>query len=296
MNKKLLFVFNPLSGKGLIRQHLLEIIDILTKGGYDVTAHPTQAPGDAAEIVRAYGASMDLVVCSGGDGTLDETVTGIMETSPGTAVGYIPAGSTNDFAAGLGISSDMEQAARDIVNGRDFLCDVGAFEDMYFVYIAAFGMFTEVSYQTDQALKNALGHVAYLMEAGKKVFDIPSYHLTLNADGHHFEGNYTYGMITNARSVGGIRNITGPAVDLNDGLFEVTLIRTPTNPVDVPDIIQTLLNPGQRSEMVDRFKARRIDILSNTEIAWTLDGEYGKTHRRVRIENLNKALHILRAQ
>ncbi len=292
MNKRLLFVYNPRSGRGMISQHLVEIIDIFTKGGYDVIAHPTQAAGDAEEIVKRYSSEVDSVVCSGGDGTLDEVINGVMKTSPSIAVGYIPAGSTNDFANSLSIPKDMIEAAQDIVAGDIYQCDVGAFNEGYFSYVAAFGMFTNVSYETDQTLKNVIGHLAYVLEAGKQVFNVPSYHLMVTADGRRIEGNYAYGMITNSRLVGGMRNITGKEVDMNDGLFEVTLVHTPTNLIDINEIIQSLLNVNEKSRLVEKFKARRITIESAENIAWTLDGEFGNSHNFVIIENRHRELHL----
>jgi len=293
MSKKLLFIYNMHSGKGMIRDRLADIIDIFTQGGFDVIAHPTQAVGDATRFVKDYAAMCHCVVCSGGDGTLDEVVDGVMDTVPDLPVGYIPAGSTNDFANSLAIPRDMLQAARDIVLGDLYQCDVGAFNDKFFTYVAAFGMFTNVSYETDQTLKNNLGHLAYLLQAGKEVFRIPSYHLVIQVDDRRIEDNYTYGMITNTRVVGGMRNLTGTSVDMNDGLFEVTLVRTPTNPIEVNEIVQNLLNITENtSPLVEKLKARRIVIDSSEEIAWTLDGEYGDSHNHVSIENCHKKLNL----
>uniref|UniRef100_I5AVX6 DAGKc domain-containing protein n=1 Tax=Eubacterium cellulosolvens (strain ATCC 43171 / JCM 9499 / 6) TaxID=633697 RepID=I5AVX6_EUBC6 len=291
MGKKLLFVYNPRSGRGLIKQNLAEIIDVLTKGGYDVIAHPTQAAGDARETFARMAGEVDTVVCSGGDGTMDEVVDAVMKYAPAMPVGYIPAGSTNDFANSLAISKNMVEAAEDIVVGDIYQCDVGAFNDKHFIYVAAFGMFTNVSYETDQTLKNNLGHLAYVLEAGKQLFNIPSYHIMVDADGRKVEGNYAYGMITNSRLVGGMKNITGRAVDMNDGLFEVTLVHTPTNPIEVNEIIQALLN-GAETSLVEKVKAKRVTIDSAEEIAWTLDGEYGEAHTHVEIENRHKELQL----
>ena len=181
--KKLYFLFNPTSGKGRIREHLLEIVDIFTKAGYEVTVHPTQAQGDAQRLTEELADEYDLIVCSGGDGTLDEVVTGLIRSDSLTPVGYIPAGSTNDFAQSLQIPSNMVKAAETVVNGRAFPCDVGAFNDDTFIYVAAFGLFTDVSYQTNQRLKNIFGHAAYVMEGAKRLYDIPSYYLEVEVNG-----------------------------------------------------------------------------------------------------------------
>ncbi len=293
MRRKLLFVFNLKSGKGLIRTRLADILDLFTRSGYEVTAHSTQSAEDAAECVRRYASEMDLLVCGGGDGTLDVVVKALMETRPELPVGYIPCGSTNDFGTSIGISKNLLEAAQDIIGGTIFPCDVGLFNNTAFVYVAAFGMFTNVSYETDQNLKNTLGHIAYLLEAGKQLFNIPSCHVRADIDGKVIEGNFAYGMITNARSVGGIKNITGSHVDLSDGLFEVTLVHTPVNALEMSEIISALLTGTESSSQVKKFKAKRIVIESAAPVRWTLDGEYGDSHKKVVIENKQRVLRLL---
>ena len=177
MNKRVLFLFNPRSGKGKIKENLADIIDVMVKAGYEVTVYTTQCAGDAIEKARMEAENYDRIICSGGDGTLDEVVTGVMNSGISVPIGYIPAGSTNDFGNSLGIDNDMIHAAGIAANGKPFSCDVGKFNDDYFVYVAAFGIFTEVSYQTSQDLKNMLGHAAYILEAQKQIWDIPSYRM-----------------------------------------------------------------------------------------------------------------------
>ena len=296
MRKKMLFLYNPISGKGLVKSRLSEILDIFTRAGYDVTVRPTQGRGDAAEYARLYAdhEETDCIVCSGGDGTLDEVVTGVMNAERrDIPVGYIPSGSTNDFAGSIGIPTNLTEAASRIADGKVFPCDVGQFNDDCFIYVAAFGMFTDVSYGTDQNLKNALGHAAYLIEASKKLFDMPHHHMRIEAEGKVIEGNFTYGMITNAKSVGGIKGITGGGIDLSDGVFEVTLVRQPVQLADLSEILTTLVTEDASSEMVIRFKSGHIVIESQEEIAWTLDGEYGGTHSRVVICNRHRELQLL---
>lgn len=293
MEKHLLLIYNPLSGKRQIGGSIGDIIDIFTKGGYLVTVHPTQSKNDALTFVPEHVQGMDLIVACGGDGTLDEVVTAVMKAGADVPLGFIPAGSTNDFGSSLGIPKGMTEAAESIMKGRVLQCDAGAFNDDYFVYIAAFGVFTDVSYETDQALKNAFGHFAYLMEAGKRVFNIPTYHVTVEANGEHYEGNYCYGMVTNARSVGGMKNITGNYVDLSDGLFEVTLVHTPVTPLDVNEIITSILTGDYHSSLVEHFQTDHLLVESRETIAWTLDGEYGSTHRKVEITNKKEALRLM---
>lgn len=292
MAKQMLFVYNPRSGKARIRSNLLDIIDIFVKAGYEVTAYPTQAPGDAVKAVQERRAGYDIVVCSGGDGTLDEVVTGMMKSKERLPIGYVPAGSTNDFANSLGIPKSMLQAADAVVNGKNFACDVGRFNNDIFIYVAAFGIFTDVSYGTPQDTKNVLGHAAYLIEGVKRLPSVRAYPLKITCNGEVIEGEFLYGMVTNSHSVGGFRGITGQNVALDDGVFEVTLIRKPTNPLDLNNIIMALVDKRVKSDYIYTFTTESVKVESEEPVAWTLDGEYGGDHLKVQIENWNQALTI----
>lgn len=292
MGKNMLFVYNPRAGKAQIRSNLLDIIDIFVKADYEVTAYPTQKPGDAIKAVKNRREGYDIVVCSGGDGTLDEVVRGMMQCEEKLPIGYVPAGSTNDFANSLKIPRSMIKAADVVVNGKMFSCDVGAFNDDSFIYVAAFGIFTDVAYETKQDLKNVLGHTAYLLEGMKRLSSIKSYNMKITCDDMELEEEYIYGMITNSNSVAGFKGITGKDVELNDGLFEVTLIRKPAILKDMNDIVAALTDKRIDSDAIKTFKASKIIIESQQEVAWTLDGEYGGSHDKVVIENKKEALEI----
>ncbi len=292
MDKKMLFIYNPRAGKAQIKSNLLDIIDIFVKAGYEVTAYPTQAAGDAVRAVRERHAGYDMVVCSGGDGTLDEVVTGMMMSDERLPIGYVPAGSTNDFANSLKIPKNMRRAAETAVHGRDFECDIGAFNKDIFIYVAAFGIFTDVSYQTKQDIKNVLGHAAYLVEGVKRLPSVRAYPLRITCNGEVIEGEFIYGMITNSHSVGGFRGITGQDVSLDDGLFEVTLIRKPSNPLDINNIILALVDKRVKSEHICTYAAKSVRVESKEPVAWTLDGEFGGEHLAAQIENCHKALKI----
>ena len=291
--KKLLFVVNGHSGKGQIKNKLLDIIDIMIKEGYHVQVHTTQEREDATKVVREQAKYYDLVVCSGGDGTLDEAVTGMMQSEVRTPLGYIPAGSTNDFANSLEIPKDMIQAAKTAVLGVPFSCDVGEFNGDYFIYVAAFGIFTDVSYATSQELKNALGHVAYISEGAKRLHTIKSYHMRVEYDGNEIEGDFLLGMITNSTSVGGFKNMTGKDVKLDDGMFEVTLIHKPKNIIELNTIIASLTNLKDETDLIDSFRADSVKFYSEEEIPWTLDGEFGGDHKEVQIKDHCKAVDIM---
>ena len=294
MMKRLLFIYNPHAGKGLLKPRLAEIIDILVKAEYEVVVYPTQAYRDGYQKVKEC--QMDQyhrVVCSGGDGTLDEVVTGMMEREDRVPIGYIPTGTTNDFANSLHIPKRLLKAADNAVNGRVFPCDVGAFNDDIFVYIAAFGLFTDVSYETKQEMKNVLGHLAYVLEGTKRLFNVPSYRLKFTHDGESVEDEFIFGMVTNSRSVGGFRNMIGRNVVFDDGLFEVTLIKKPKNPIELQEIIAALLIEQIDTKYMYTFKTGEIRFESIEEIPWTLDGEYGGSHDEVLIHNRKQELQIM---
>lgn len=293
MKKRLLFIFNPRSGKGKIKEYLTDILDIMVKAGYEVTVHTTQSQGDATRKAREEAANYDRIVCSGGDGTLDEVVTGVMSSGYDVSVGYIPAGSTNDFGNSLGIDKNMVHAADIAANGKPFACDVGKFNQDYFVYVAAFGLFTEVSYQTSQDLKNMLGHAAYILEGIKQIWDIPSYHMQVEYDGNVLYDEFIYGMVTNSMSVGGFKGIIPGNIGLNDGVFEVTLVKSPKNPIELNDILGYLTGITKDSDMVYSFQTSQIRLTSSEKVSWTLDGEYGGDHTQVTVEDHYKALEII---
>ena len=293
MEKKLLFIFNARAGKGSIKSRLIDIIYIFIKGGYEVTVHSTQAYQDGLRVAKKRAGDFDLIVASGGDGTLDEVVTGLMEGNHKTLLGYIPAGSTNDFANSLHVSKNMLQAATDIVEGIPHAFDVGKFNDDFFVYIAAFGLFTDVSYETKQSVKNVLGHLAYVLEGTKRLFNIPSYHIKITHDGETIEDDFVFGMVTNSRSVGGFKGIVGKEVIFDDGEFEVTLIKTPKNPIELNEIVASLLIKQIDSAHMYSFKAKEVKFESIEEIPWTLDGEFGGEHDCVDIRNWKQGMRIM---
>ena len=293
MEKKLLFIYNPRSGKGQIKGNLLDIIDVFVKAGYEVTARPTQYPGEAIELAANIREEYEMVVCSGGDGTLDEVVCGIMRSGRQIPIGYIPAGSTNDFANSLNLFKDMKKAAQTAVSGREFLCDIGEFNSSSFVYIAAFGMFTDVSYETDQGMKNLLGHMAYVLEGAKKLTSVKSYSMKIHTEDTVIEDDFLFGMVTNSVSVGGFKGITGKFVDLSDGKFEVTLIKRPRNLDDLNQIISSLTLRDIDAAQMYCFKTSRLVFESSEPVAWTLDGEFGGRHTSVLLENRKQAMKIM---
>lgn len=293
--KRLLFIINPCSGKGRIRNKLLSVLDIFAKRGYRVETYVTQEALDARRKAITRGRSADLIVCSGGDGTLNEVVSGMMELKRLPVLGYIPAGSTNDYAVSLGLPRRIENAARLAAEGKASPVDVGKFgDDRYFVYIAAFGAFTEVSYLTPQDKKNLLGHQAYMLEAVKSLMDIRGRQMKITWEEGELEGEFLFGMVTNTTSVGGFKGLVSRDVALDDGWFEALFIRMPKNPLDLSGIVSYLFLKEEDNAFVYRFKTRKLKIAAAEDVDWVLDGEFGGKKREVEIENLEKRLYIVR--
>lgn len=293
--KKLLLVINPKSGKGQIKNRLLEILDIFTKAGYEIRIHITQEAMEAKAVVARWGGEVDLVVCSGGDGTLNETVSGMMELAHCPELGYIPAGSTNDFARSLRIPRQMAAAALAVTTGEPYAIDIGRFcQERYFIYVAGFGAFTEVSYLTSQDKKNLLGHQAYVLEGVKSLSSIKSYPMKVTGGEEGCEGDFIFGMVTNTISVGGFKGLVNQDVSLCDGQFEVLLIETPKTPLELSSIVSSLLLKDDKCELVHKFKANSLTVESEEPVDWVLDGEFGGSHSQVQLENLCQQVKIRR--
>jgi YegS/Rv2252/BmrU family lipid kinase len=290
--KKLFCVYNPFAGKERIRSNLLDIIGILSKAGFEITVHPTMERGDAVKAVSGMSDDFMMIVCSGGDGTLNETITGMMRGNKHIPLGYIPAGTTNDFARSLGIPSRMMSAADVIVSGRNYSCDIGSFNERYFVYVAAFGLFTDVSYDTDQNLKNTLGHSAYILEGARRLGEIKSVHVKASFNGITLEDDFMFGMVTNSRSVGGFKGLTGPDVDLNDGEFEVLLVRTTKTVAEFQEVLRAFFLGRGDAKYVYTFKTSHMIIDTDENVSWTLDGEFGGSIRHAQITNLKSAVEM----
>lgn len=294
--KEMLFILNPSAGKTHIKDRLFDVISAFSQADYRVTVYPTKQPLDGRNIVISEGNDYDLIVCAGGDGTLDDVVTGFMMSKSSIPLGYIPCGSTNDFARSLGIPLETMPAVTNITSGHPFAIDVGSFnKEDYFIYVAAFGAFTEISYSTDQQIKNMFGHAAYIMNGIRSLNSVTTYQATIRYDDQEITDNFVYAMITNSLSVGGMRNVVvAEDVKFDDGYFECLLIKAPTNPLELQSIINSLLISEVNEKYMYCFKAARVEITSEEEIPWVMDGEFGGNHKEVVIENHQKALNIIR--
>ena len=293
--KRLLFIFNPWSGKAHVKDHLFEITDEFAKAGYLVTVYPTQRSRDCYEYVLRCAGEYDVIVCSGGDGTLNEAVAGMMDSGCDRPMGYIPSGSTNDFASSLLIPKTVSHAVKNIIEGTPYLCDVGSFNGRWFNYVAAIGIFYEGLYATPQQLKNTFGHPAYIIESVKSFASLKSYQLKVQMGDMVIEDKFIYGMVANSKSVGGMKGLTGKEIKLDDGLFEVILIKGPKNPVEFQTMFNGFIFQNDNS-MVMHFKCSDISFTSEEQIPWVLDGEFGGNQTKVNIRVENKKVRYLLAK
>ena len=270
------------------------VLNTFEENGYETTIRLTQHPKDPTQIVEEMPEGYyDLVVCCGGDGTLDEVVNGMMRREDRPAIGYIAAGSTNDFGRTLHIPMNIKRAAVKAVTGEAFTCDVGKLNDEYFVYVAAFGIMSAVTYETDQRYKNILGYLAYVLSGIKELSSITSYPMKVTTDNETVEGEYLFGMITNSESVGGFKSITGKNVHLDDGLFEVTLIRMPKLFIELQAIIASLLSGRMDNRYIYSTKTSEITLNCTKQVPWNIDGENGGKAKVTYIQNIPKAITII---
>lgn len=291
--KRLLFVLNPQAGQRRANRFMPDMIRLFIEAGYMVEPYVTGAAGEATEVISRCPRKYDLVVCAGGDGTLNETVSGMMAAGLDCPVGYVPCGTTNDYASSIGLSQDVMQATRDILNGRAQTVDVGIFNGRSFVYTASCGAFAKASYTTPQAAKNVLGHAAYVFEGMRDLTAIKPVHMRVRADELMLDDDFVFCSVTNSTSVGGILQLDAQLVALNDGRFEVTMVRNPVNPAQLSSIIVGLTTQSVPNDMIHFFSAGNIHIECDSPMEWTLDGEREPATDHVLLENLHSAMRII---
>jgi len=291
--KRMLFVMNPYSGMRRAVRYLADIIAMFNRAGYEVIAHMTGGQGDAAEVVERSAKDVDLVVCCGGDGTLNETISGLVRSGADVPVGYIPAGSTNDFASSLKLSNNILQAARDILEGEPVPYDVGKFGGRYFAYVASFGAFTRSSYITPQNIKNALGHTAYVLEGISELSQLRKEHVRMEIDGQVVEDDFLFGAISNSTSVGGVLTLDPKQVDMADGKFEIMLVRAPVDLLEISECIKAVQSQKYNCAMITFRSAQKIRIFADPAMPWTLDGEKEEGHDQVDAENIHHAIRLV---
>lgn len=285
--KKLLFIFNPTSGKARIKNQLFDIVNYYTQNDYMVTVVPTQYTRHVYEVLKNHQNFYDMIICSGGDGTLNEAISGIIDSENPVCLGYIPSGSTNDFARTIGIPSNLDKALDISIHGREHCIDIGMLNERYFMYVAAFGLFTNVPYSTPQKYKNSLGYMAYLLEGIRQISELKSYHIALSYEKGVIQNDFIVGMVTNSMSIGGFKNPTSQDVELDDGLFEVILIKKPNNILELQSIVSSLLSEKINTSYITYIQSSCLEIRSSS-IDWTVDGEYGGSYEHVTIKNKNR--------
>ena len=291
--KKMLFVMNPYAGTRKANRYLADILAIFNRAGYTVITHMTAGPGDAAQVVRQLAPEMDVVVCCGGDGTFNEAINGILHSGADVPIGYIPAGSTNDFAASLRLPTNVLQAARDIVEGEPQRYDVGRFGDRYFAYVASFGTFTRSSYATPQSVKNALGHTAYVLEGIQELSQLRKTHVRLQLDDGIVEDDFIFGAVSNSTSIGGVLTLDPKQVDMRDGKFELLLVRAPRDLLEISECIRALQTQKYNCAMITFCSTTHVRVLDGAEIVWTLDGERQDGLETVDITNQHQAIRLI---
>lgn len=292
--KKLLLLVNPNAGTRQARRFLPEMISVFNRAGWLSSVYITEKRGDAVDFTRACAGSADLVVACGGDGTLNEVITGLQLGGHKTALGYIPCGSTNDFASGLGLPAAPLTACETIVSGRPRTLDVGLFApDRYFSYTASFGAFTSVSWSTPQNVKNVLGHAAYILEGIRSLADIRPIHMRITADGRLFEEDYIFGAVCNSTSLGGVLKLEENVVDMNDGRFEALLIPFPADLLVLNRILNALRTHHYEDESLQFLRASSFLFEGSQDTTWTLDGEAAEGSAQVCIKNIHNAIQLI---
>lgn len=292
--KKMLFVMNPYAGMRRANRYLADLLTIFSQADYEIIARMTCGTGDANRIVREKCAGVDLVVCAGGDGTFNETISGILEAGCDVPVGYIPCGSTNDFANSLKLSTNVLQAARDIVEGTAVSYDVGKFGDRYFSYVASFGAFTKASYSTPQNIKNALGHTAYILEGIQELSQLKPSHVRIQLEDAVIEGDFLFGAISNSTSLGGILTLDPKQVDMGDGVFELLLIRAPKDLLELNECVWAVQKQKYNCAMMTFVSTRELTVFPDPQMDWTLDGERCGGAQCIHVENLHHAIRLMR--
>ncbi len=292
--KKLLFIVNPKAGKTKSNAPLFDAVAAFSRAGYLVRVFLTEAGGEARIYAAKWGPQYDVVVCAGGDGTLNETISGLMELERRPLLGYLPNGSTNDFAASLHLSSDPRHAAQAIASGQPHALDIGRHNDRYFAYVASFGAFTRSSYSASQAAKNALGHFAYILEGLGDLDSLRPYNCRIEADGETFEGDFIFGAVCNSTSLGGLVKLDPSRVKMDDGLFELLLLRMPKTPLDLQNLITAMTRMQYEYPGVIFRHVQHVTLTTQAHIPWSLDGEFAPSVERVDIDNLSGAVELLR--
>jgi len=288
------FLVNPVAGMQTILSDIADVMQVFLSAGHKVEMTKTKADVSVKELLETnLTGEEDMIICSGGDGTLNETISALLQMGKDIPIGYLPAGSTNDFSMGLNISKWPIEAAQNILNGTEKRLDIGKFEEKYFVYVASFGAFTQASYQTTQDMKNVIGHLAYLIECMKEIQNLKSYHVRVETETEVFEGEYLFGAVTNAVSLGGVIRLTDMGTDFGDGEFELILVKEPRDLIELSRVLIALMAGNTTDELIVKAKGRKFKFSCDEAIPWSLDGEYAQGNEQIEIENIHGAYRLI---
>jgi YegS/Rv2252/BmrU family lipid kinase len=291
--KKMLFILNPNAGQKRANKYLADILAVFNRAGYDVHTYVTAGQGEAIEQAKKRAEEMDIVVCCGGDGTYNETMTGLLQSGADIPIGYIPAGSTNDFASSLGLPTDPIEAAKVIARGCVRKYDVGSFGGRHFAYVASFGAFTRTSYATPQSIKNSLGHMAYLLEGIQELSQIKTHRLRFETDEGIIEDDFLFGAICNSTSLGGILKLDSSVVDMQDGKFELLLVRAPRDLVELAACLQAVQTKKYNCAMMTFINTAKVKVTAPADMCWTIDGEREEGRSEIEVINHQRAIRIM---
>lgn len=291
--ENMLMIINPVSGRGVLKQKLWKILNIYSSKGIITNVLFTGKRGDATEFAKNCPDEIETVICAGGDGTLNEVISGLMQNPHPHKLGYIPVGTTNDLAKSLGISKDPVRAAEDIIDGNSEKIDIGSFSGRHFNYVASFGAFTDASYNTPQSAKNLLGHFAYVLQGIKSVAHIRPYKVKFTFDDTVLEGDFIFAAISNTTSIGGVLKLKDTLVALNDGKFELLVVKKPKNLIELKKILGEVMSQKFSGDLVSLFHTSEVKVECEEPFDWTLDGECHHGSVFEEIENINNAINLI---
>lgn len=293
MNKQVLLIINPNAGKGNVQRRIPYIKRDLENTGYDVDIVYTKKKVPAKEIIREYHKKADIIICCGGDGTVNDLVSSVMELEDKPEITFIPLGTVNDFARTIGLSRKRFYMPSILKKYTRRKIDIGKFNKKYFNYVAAFGAFTKVSYVTSQKLKKYFGKWAYFIVAIKYFFKIKTYKINIDIDGKKIEKECIYGSISNSKSIGGFQWFRKRDIALDDGKFEIILINKPKHKIQYISMVFDILLKRYQSKNFFYSQGSKIEITTEKNLSWTIDGEFGGMAKEIKVENCKQAVTFI---
>lgn len=294
MNDKILLIVNPRSGRGKSKEVLFDIVDTLTHSGKTVTVYTTKQKKQTIDYIAENVQNYDTVAACGGDGTLNECFNGVIKSGVRVPIGYIPLGSTNDFATSLNLPLDHIEAAKVVAAGKSVPYDVGSLNGSYFTYIACAGAFAETSYLTAQNLKNKIGHSAYLLSAFKSISTLKKTTMEITTSDFTLKDDFLFTSFSNSLNAGVVLNFNSNDIKFDDGLFELLLVKMPKDIIDFTSLVKDILNANFNNKLIRLFKTSECHVKAEVGIGWSLDGEDGGITDEITLKVHPKAVDIIR--